>query len=163
MAISLTPASQFRVEEDSSGEVQVPVDRFWGAQSQQSCENFPIRVERFRWGRPVVRALGILKKCAALANQELGQLPKEKVDLIVHAAQEVIDGHWDSEPPATPCGARTLCVQRSQSCERVSARARIWMRETPPRRINGLLRVSRGQFDLLVRPEGMTHPLGGGQ
>jgi fumarate hydratase class II len=56
-------------------------------------------VERFRWGRPVVRALGILKKCAALANGELGQLPKEKVDLIVRAAQEVIDGQWDNEFP----------------------------------------------------------------
>ena len=61
--------------------------------------NFPIGVERFRWGRPVIRALGILKKCAALANGELGQLPKEKVDLIVRAAQEVIDGRWDDEFP----------------------------------------------------------------
>jgi fumarate hydratase class II len=61
--------------------------------------NFPIGVERFRWGRPVIRALGILKKCAALANGELGQLPKEKVDLIVRAAQEVINGRWDDEFP----------------------------------------------------------------
>jgi fumarate hydratase class II len=61
--------------------------------------NFPIGIERFRWGRPVIRALGILKKCAALANRELGQLPKEKVDLIVRAAQEVIDGRWDKEFP----------------------------------------------------------------
>ena len=61
--------------------------------------NFPIAVERFRWGRSVIRALGILKKCAALANEELGQLPKEKVDLIVRAAQEVIDGRLDDEFP----------------------------------------------------------------
>ena len=51
------------------------------------------------WGRPVIRALGILKKCAALANGELGQLPPEKVDLIVRAAEEVIDGKLDGEFP----------------------------------------------------------------
>jgi hypothetical protein len=56
-------------------------------------------VERHRWGRPVIRALGILKKCAALANEELGQLPHQKVDLIVRAAQEVIDGKLDGEFP----------------------------------------------------------------
>jgi fumarate hydratase class II len=79
--------------------VHVPRERLWGAQTQRSHVNFPIGVERFRWGRPVIRALGILKKCAALANGELGQLPKEKVDLIVRAAQEVIDGRWDDEFP----------------------------------------------------------------
>jgi fumarate hydratase, class II len=51
------------------------------------------------WGRPVIRALVILKKCAALANGELGQLPREKVELIVRAAQEVIDGKLDGEFP----------------------------------------------------------------
>src|SRR6202166_4335855 len=96
---SLTIANEFRVEEDALGDVQVPADHLWGAQTQRSHLNFPIGVERFRWGRPVIRALGILKKCAALANGELGQLSKEKVDLIVRAAQEVIDGRWDDEFP----------------------------------------------------------------
>jgi fumarate hydratase class II len=91
--------SQFRIEEDALGEVRVPAERLWGAQTQRSYTNFPIGTERFRWGRPVIRALGILKKCAALANGELGQLPTEKVDLIVRAAQEVIDGRWFSEFP----------------------------------------------------------------
>ncbi len=98
MAISET-ANRFRVEEDALGEVHVPAGHLWGAQTQRSCTNFRIGVERFRWGRPVIRALGILKKCAALANGELGKLPKEKVDLIVIAAQEVIDGQWDDEFP----------------------------------------------------------------
>lgn len=93
------PANEFRIEEDALGNVQVPANRLWGAQTQRSHVNFPIGVERFRWGRPVIRALGILKKCAALANGELGELPKEKVDLIVRAAQEVIEGRWDSEFP----------------------------------------------------------------
>jgi fumarate hydratase, class II len=90
---------EFRIEEDALGTVQVPAERLWGAQTQRSRLNFPIGVERFRWGRPVIRAFGILKKCAALANGELGQLPEEKADLIVRAAQEVIDGKWDDEFP----------------------------------------------------------------
>ncbi|RZU35292.1 class II fumarate hydratase [Edaphobacter modestus] len=97
--MTVTTVNQFRVEEDALGNVQVPGEHLWGAQTQRSHMNFPIGVERFRWGRPVLRALGILKKCAALANGELGQLPKEKVDLIVRAAQEVIDGRWDDEFP----------------------------------------------------------------
>src|SRR5271168_1102561 len=99
MAISEMKAGQFRVEDDSLGDVQVPADHLWGAQTQRSYTDFPIGVERFRWGRPAIRALGILKKCAALANGELGQLPQEKVDLIVRASQEVIDGRWDDEFP----------------------------------------------------------------
>jgi len=89
----------FRTEEDALGDVKVPADHLWGAQTERSHENFPIGIPRFRWGRPVIRALGILKKCAASANGELGQLSKEKVDLITRAAQEVIEGKWDSEFP----------------------------------------------------------------
>src|SRR5580658_10330924 len=88
-----------RWEHDALGSVAVPADRLWGAQTQRSLENFPIGVARFRWGRPVIRAFGIVKQCAALANGELNQLPSEKVDLIVRAAQEVIDGAWDGEFP----------------------------------------------------------------
>src|SRR5712672_1237382 len=88
-----------RVEEDALGNVEVPREHLWGAQTERSRNNFPIGVERYRWGRPVIRALGILKKCAALANEELGQLPHEKVALIVRAAQEVIDGKLDGEFP----------------------------------------------------------------
>src|ERR1700756_4644124 len=91
--------NEFRIEEDALGDVQVSGGHLWGAQTQRSHMNFPIGVERFRWGRPVVRALGILKKCAALANEELGQLSRDKVDLIARAAQEVIDGRWDDEFP----------------------------------------------------------------
>src|SRR6201996_2385283 len=97
--MSLTTTNKSRVEEDALGEVQVPAEHLWGAQTQRSHLNFPIGVERFRWGRPVIRALGILKKCAALANGQLGQLSKDKVDLIVRAAEEVIDGRWDNEFP----------------------------------------------------------------
>jgi len=88
-----------RTEEDALGHIEVPADHLWGAQTERSHENFPIGVERYRWDRPVIRALGILKKCAALANGELGQLPSRKVDLIVNAAQDVIDGRLDDEFP----------------------------------------------------------------
>jgi fumarate hydratase class II len=99
MAIREMAPHPYRVEQDALGDIQVPAEHLWGAQTQRSHLNFPIGVERFRWGRPVIRALGILKKCAALANGEFGQLSKEKVDLIVRAAQEVIDGRWDDEFP----------------------------------------------------------------
>jgi fumarate hydratase, class II len=93
------PLAGTRIETDSLGEVAVPADHLWGAQTQRSIENFPIGVDRFAWTPPVVRAFGILKKCAALANGALGELPAEKVELIVRAAQEVIDGKWNGEFP----------------------------------------------------------------
>ena len=61
-----------RIETDALGPVAVPAEHLWGAQTQRALENFRIGVDRFRWGRPVIRALGIVKKCAALANSELG-------------------------------------------------------------------------------------------
>jgi len=88
-----------RIEHDALGPVAVPKDRLWGAQTQRSLLNFPIGQPRYRWERPAIRALGIVKKCAALANCELGVLPAETCDLIVKAAQEVIDGRWDDEFP----------------------------------------------------------------
>jgi fumarate hydratase class II len=95
----MTEPTSFRTEKDSLGDVQVPADHLWGAQTQRSITFFPIGTERFRWRRPVIRAMGVLKKCAALANGELGELPADKVDLIVKAAQEVIDGRLDAEFP----------------------------------------------------------------
>jgi fumarate hydratase class II len=88
-----------RIEKDALGKVEVPAEHLWGAQTERSRHNFPIGVERYRWRRPVIRAFGILKKCAALANEELGQLPRDKSALIAQAAQEVIDGKVDAEFP----------------------------------------------------------------
>ena len=88
-----------RTETDSMGALEVAGDRYWGAQTERSRNNFPIGVERFRFTRPLIRALGVLKKGAALANGELGQLPQEKVDLIVQAADEVISGQLDDHFP----------------------------------------------------------------
>ena len=77
----------------------MPAHRLWGAQTQRSIDNFPIGVSRFAFGRPVVRALGLVKQAAARANVELGVLPPDKAELIAAAAQEVIDGKWDAEFP----------------------------------------------------------------
>ncbi len=88
-----------RIEKDALGEVPVPAHRLWGAQTQRSVDNFPIGVARFAFGRPVVRAFGLVKQAAARANADLGVLPKEKAELIARAAQEVIDGKWDEEFP----------------------------------------------------------------
>lgn len=88
-----------RIETDSMGEVTVPAGRYWGAQTQRSIENFPIGVERFRWQAPMISALGVLKKAAAQANAELGELPDDIADLIMAAAQEVIDGKLNDEFP----------------------------------------------------------------
>ena len=86
-----------RTEKDSFGPIEVPGDRLWGAQTERSRHNFPIGIERFRFTRALIRALGVLKKGAAQANGELGELPQEKVDLIMRAADEVIAGKLDED------------------------------------------------------------------
>jgi fumarate hydratase class II len=88
-----------RTEHDALGPVEVPADRLWGAQTERSRHFFAIGVPRFVWTRPVIRALGLLKKCAALANGELGTISKERAELIAQAADEVIAGTLDSEFP----------------------------------------------------------------
>ena len=88
-----------RREYDSLGPVEVPADRLWGAQTQRSLDNFPIGRGRFVWGRAVIRAFGLLKKAAALANCRLGRLPADTAAAIVRAADEVIAGAHDEEFP----------------------------------------------------------------
>src|SRR5580704_10883327 len=88
-----------RRERDSLGEIEVPADRLWGAQTQRSLENFAIGRERFVWGRAVIRALGIVKKAAAQANAELGELPQDRATAIIRAADEVISSKLDGEFP----------------------------------------------------------------
>src|SRR5580698_3803327 len=86
-----------RVETDSMGEVRVQSDRYWGAQTQRSLENFKIGGHRF--SSSVIRAFGVVKKASALANAKLGKLDKERTDLIVRAADEVIAGKLDDHFP----------------------------------------------------------------
>src|SRR3989338_5618407 len=87
----------FRIEKDTMGELEVPNDRYYGCQTARSLINFKIGGERFP--REMIRAFGILKKAAALTNADLKILPKEKCDLIVQAANEVIEGKLDDHFP----------------------------------------------------------------
>ena len=82
--------SRTRIETDSMGEIAVPADRYWGAQTQRSLQNFRIGEERMP--AALIRALGLQKKAAALANMELGELDKRIGEAILRAADEVIDG-----------------------------------------------------------------------
>lgn len=93
-----TPAKT-RTESDTMGQVQVDANKYWGAQTERSIHNFPIGRDTFVWGRPIIRALGILKKGAAQANAELGELPQDIADLIVKASDEVISGKLDEHFP----------------------------------------------------------------
>ena len=86
-----------RIERDSMGEIAVPADRYWGAQTQRSLENFAIGEERLP--RPLIRALALVKQSAAAVNEELGDLPAPLSDAIRRAAQEVIDGRLDEHFP----------------------------------------------------------------
>jgi fumarate hydratase class II len=90
-------AMSVRIESDSMGQIEVPSDKYWGAQTQRSLQNFKIGGHRF--GRSVIRAFGIVKKAAALANKDLGKLDAGKCDLIVQAADEVIEGKLDAHFP----------------------------------------------------------------
>src|SRR5438874_12483266 len=86
-----------RIETDSVGEIEVPADKYWGAQTQRSLLHFDIGDDVMP--REMIRALGILKKACALVNQDLGKLPPEKAKLIVQACDEVIDGKLDDHFP----------------------------------------------------------------
>lgn len=90
---------KMRIETDAMGEVAVPAENLWGAQTERCRLNFTIGRERFQWPRSVIRAFGIVKQSAALANAELGTLDSSKVGLIVQAAEEVISGARDTEFP----------------------------------------------------------------
>ena len=88
---------EIRLETDSMGEIEVPADRYWGAQTQRSLLHFNIGDDRMP--RELIRAFGILKKAAALVNYELGKLSAEKCELIVKACDEVIEGKLDDHFP----------------------------------------------------------------
>ncbi len=88
---------EFRIERDSLGEVRVPADALWGAQTQRAVENFPISGIRFP--RSFIRALGLIKYAAAKANLELGLLDEGRANAIMQAAMEVADGKWDDHFP----------------------------------------------------------------
>lgn len=87
----------YRIEHDTMGDIQVPANVYWGAQTQRSLQNFKIGNEHLP--RPLIKAMGIVKKSAAIVNAELGQISAELADLIVPAAEQVMSGEWDNQFP----------------------------------------------------------------
>src|SRR4051812_24724737 len=92
-----TANQQVRIESDSLGEIEVPADVYWGAQTARSLIHF--NIGRDQMPPELIRAFGILKKAAALVNQDLGKLPDDKTQLITQAADEVIDGKLEGQFP----------------------------------------------------------------
>lgn len=92
---------KFRIEKDSLGEVKVPKEALWGAQTQRALENFPISGIKFRFpfGRSFIKALGIIKFSAAAANQDLGLLTAKKANAIKASAKIVLNGEVDDQFP----------------------------------------------------------------
>src|SRR5256885_5826142 len=99
MARSATTSrsSPTRMETDSFGPIPVPADRYWGAQTERSRQNF--RIGQDRMPTPIIRALGIVKLAAAETNRELGLLDQRRARAIARAAREVIDGALDDHFP----------------------------------------------------------------
>ena len=92
-----TTLTQTRTETDSMGAIEVPADRYWGAQTQRSLIHFAIGEDKMP--RPLIRAIGILKKAAAIVNRQLGKLNEEKARLIETAADEVVSGELEDHFP----------------------------------------------------------------
>lgn len=90
---------EFRTEKDTLGKVQVPADKYWGAQTQRSIENFKIAQDINRMPREIIRAFAYLKKAAALTNMEAGVLPEEKCRFIGQVCDEILEGKLDDEFP----------------------------------------------------------------
>ncbi|HYV93196.1 MAG TPA: class II fumarate hydratase [Chitinophagales bacterium] len=90
---------EIRMEKDTLGQVEVPADKYWGAQTQRSIDNFKIAQDISRMPIEIIRAFAYLKKAAALTNLDLGVLPKEKCDLIGKVCDEILEGKLDDQFP----------------------------------------------------------------
>jgi fumarate hydratase, class II len=90
---------EIRIEKDTMGQVRVPADKYWGAQTQRSRENFKIGGENMRMPAEIIRAFAYLKKAAAITNQDLGVLSADKADIIAKVCDEILDGKLDDQFP----------------------------------------------------------------
>lgn len=90
---------EYRIEKDTMGEVQVPADVYWGAQTQRSIDNFRIAQDINKMPKEIIQAFAYLKKAAALTNLEAGVLPKEKAELIGQVCDEILAGKLNSQFP----------------------------------------------------------------
>lgn len=90
---------EYRIEKDTLGKVEVPADKYWGAQTQRSIGNFKIAQDINKMPKEIIRAFAYLKKAAALTNLDAGVLPREKCELIARVCDEILDGKLDDQFP----------------------------------------------------------------
>ncbi len=147
-------SEDYRTEQDSLGEMQVPADAYWGAQTQRAVENFPISNVTF--GRRFVRALGVVKKGAAEANRDLDLLEEEKADCIIEAADEVIAGDHDDQFPVDVFQTGSGTSSNMNANEVISNRAtELYGGEIGTREIHPNDHVNYGQSSNDVIPTAM--------
>jgi len=145
---------EFRTEQDSLGEMEVPAEAYWGAQTQRAVENFPISNVTF--GRRFVRALGIVKKAAAQANRDLDLLEADKAEPIIEAADEVIAGEHDDQFPVDVFQTGSGTSSNMNANEVISNRAtELYGGEIGSREIHPNDHVNYGQSSNDVIPTAM--------
>lgn len=133
-----------RTEKDTMGDVKVPSSALWGAQTQRSTENFKIGGDKFP--REMIKALGVLKKCAAQTNQQLGLLDAKKTEFIVKAADEVIQGKLDAHFPLVVWQTGSGTQTNMNSNEVIANRAMQMQNITlPSKEVHPNDHVNRGQ------------------
>jgi fumarate hydratase class II len=113
---------QYRIEKDTMGEVKVPLDAYYGAQTQRSIENFKIAQDINRMPKEIIRAFAHLKKAAALTNMDAGVLPKNKAALIGKVCDEILDGKLDAYFPKQYERERSDCISRTRAKRRKADR-----------------------------------------
>ncbi len=138
----------FRTESDSMGEMRVPVNALYGAQTARAVENFPI--SGWRFPRPFIRALGLIKKHSARTNAELGLLPKDIANAIESAAQEVIEGKLDEHFVVDVFQTGSGTSTNMNANEVMANRATQWLGGSP--RVHPNDHVNRGQSSNDVIP-----------
>jgi fumarate hydratase class II len=147
-------SEDYRTEQDSLGEMQVPADAYWGAQTQRALQNFPISDERF--GRRFVRALGVVKKASAQANRDLGLVEDEIAECIIEASDEVIAGKHDDQFPVDIFQTGSGTSSNMNANEVISNRAtEIYGGEIGTREIHPNDHVNYGQSSNDVIPTAM--------
>ncbi len=128
----------YRIEKDTMGEVQVPADKYWAAQTQRSLNNF--KIGDVKMPLEIIKAFGYLKKAAAAANLELAVLPKEKADIIMQVCDEIIEGKLDDQFP--------LVVYQTGS----GTQSNMNVNEVVANRAHVLLGNTLGEGDRLIHP-----------
>ena len=141
----------YRIEHDTMGEVRVPANRCWGAQTQRSHENFPIGTEKIP--QEIIHAFAVLKKAAALANCKLGNLDARRANAIAAACDEILAGKLDDEFPLVVWQTGSGTQSNMNVNEVVAAR------ERPAGRKAGAPQRPREQIPKLQRhlPDGDAH------